>query len=135
MKKKLLIITFLVLMGLTGCSATKTNQSSTNNLFEKKKDCANLKDKIENNIKEEWNDNARSAWLDKIFYSPKQNSCLYTMQISTNINGAIIEIYNLFDAFTNEKLISEKGCLPEDECGASLANAKTYFLEKLAEYE
>lgn len=121
---------------LTGCATNNNNIALSNDdLFAKKKECAELQAKIESHIEKDWNDEDRSAWLEKIFYSQKKNTCLYTMQISTSVNNVTIEIHNLFDAFTNEKIVSERGCLPVENCGKTLMQASAIFDNTVANYE
>ena len=81
-----------------------------------------------------------SKMVTKIFYSPKSDSCLYSTRlysITSNKpgkNGTIVE-YELYDFFTNEKLLNEKGCDGELHCEMSVQDAEKTFNNNIKKYE
>lgn len=86
MKKSLFLI-LLVSLILAGCSSQKLSQDQ---LFEKKQECSNQKERIEKNL-------SSNEILLNIFYSKKANSCLYTTEYN--------DIITLKDFFNNETII------------------------------
>ncbi len=81
-------------------------------LFNKKQECAKYKLQLEKKLKEEYFESSQtgaqmSHYLEKIFYSPKANSCLYIENEWTLINGKLtFEAYNLRDVLTGETIVS-----------------------------
>lgn len=135
---KKITIAILLTIFLTGCTS---NTKNTNFLSEKEK-CFNYKEKLEkennyNNVSEGFS--VRSN-VSKIFYSPKQNSCLYVIELSSSTknnsgsNGAILE-YKLVDLFNGKQLLYEEGCDGELHCGYSTIEAKEAFESKIKPYE
>lgn len=133
--KKFFLLSIVIIIITTGCSI------KTSNLNEKEK-CANYRKTMENmhnyaNIKD---DNNESKMVTKIFYSPKSDSCLYSTRLYSitnnkpGENGTIAE-YELYDFFTNEKVLNEKGCDGEIHCGLSVQDAEKSFNNKLKKYE
>lgn len=140
MKKFIFVSTILILViFLSGCTLSSQQTSEINNSFSKKRDCAELQNNIEKRIKEQFNDQTRGAWLEKIFYSPTLNTCMYTIQINIYPNKynnmTTYYIYQLYDAFSNELIEDERGCIPEDECEKSVANASLEFRNKINKFE
>jgi len=130
MKKLLLISVLLGSIILAGCNQKWLSESE---LFTKKQECAKLKNDIETDIEKARNGDAR---LDKIFFSPKQNSCLYTMTRSFMTDDSVnMEFYTLVDALSNEAIFSERWCIPEDYCKKSIDDATYSFILKVEEYE
>lgn len=113
----------------------KLDQQRRELLVQQKIECAELRPTVESRIAEQYNDETRFAWLEKIFYSQKQNSCVYTMHIQSRTLDPVIELHILFDALTGEGIIEERGCLPKDDCGKSLTEALGDFLRRIEEYE
>lgn len=71
MKKFLLVSALVWVLVLTWCDMQKW--LSQDELFEKKKECASMKDKIQEE---------QSVWVSvsEVFYSKKLNSCLYVIR-------------------------------------------------------
>jgi Tfp pilus assembly protein PilE len=85
-------------------------------IYAKNKECQSYQSEIEKRLKEkniELTNSAMINYLDKIFYSPKINSCFYTYKtIAANtINNdldIVVENYYLINIFTNETILSIK---------------------------
>jgi len=93
--KKLLWISFLLgLIFLWGCATT--NKLSQDELFEKKQECVGHRDAIEKISKEKYWD-VGYDFVEEIFYSPKLNSCLYTIN-ETNT-------WWIYDFFSNKAVL------------------------------
>ncbi len=90
--KKFLLLWILGLTILAGCAQQGLSQSE---LFEKKQECANLREKIEGSLWE-------TRRLKQIFYSEKENSCLYEIESKTN-DGSMK--YEVFDYLSSERLL------------------------------
>lgn len=135
--KKFLSLIVIVIFTLVGCNTNASKTLSNNELFEKKKECASLKKELETYIKTEmsWEEDStgssRSAYLGKIFYSPKRNSCMYTVETASDVNDDRSHGYWLFDAFTNELMVQEIGWLNDE----SYMNANVTFDTRVSEYE
>ena len=100
MKKVLLITSIVFELILAGCG--QQGWLSKDELFEKKQECAKYKNDIEKSIEEENSKNLEShKYLNEIFYSPKNNSCLY---IYTTDNGQYINHF-LVNYLTNQWII------------------------------
>lgn len=134
MRKILLISTLFILLGV-GC--IKNNDTVPNDsLFLKKKECGNLIKEIEDRIDKNYNSGDRTAWLDIIFYSPERDSCLYVKETWASLsNGGLIYLYDLYDAFTNENIVSTRGCVPEDSCGKTPTDAREEFDNQIEKYK
>ncbi|MEI8009044.1 MAG: hypothetical protein WCI00_06820 [bacterium] len=61
---------------IAGCTSTTKSTMTTDQLFQKKQECANLRDKIEEQINKN-PDYSGCFNIKEIFYSPLRNSCLY----------------------------------------------------------
>lgn len=149
MKKTFFIIVTAII--LTGCSqnastlekvSSQKNEPSLEKVsFEKKKECAELRDQIEARIQKDWPESEFNGYiaLEKIFYSPKQDSCLYTYKVSRYVKdlGTSFEDYELVDAFTNESITGETGCIPVKDCDGiqSVSEAHYKFSAELKQYE
>lgn len=138
--KKIVTAIFAITF-LSGCAfnSSPSKQVVNEDLFSKKKECAKLQNEIEARIKRDYNGDigngdTQFAQFDKIFYSPQRNTCMYTMQISAYINSDLYETHNLMDAFTNEKIETERGCYHE-KCKKTESQAWDDFYNKVKQYE
>ena len=97
MKKLFIISLILWWLFLTWCSQQKW--LSQNELFEKKKDCAMLQDKMweQLNSNERYWDSVEwtTLYLSEVFYSPIKNSCLYKSEFIYN-KMYVLEINDYF---------------------------------------
>ena len=127
MKKLFLVI--IAALFVSGCAI-----NSNDDIFSKKKECAELRAGIEQHLMD-LNSGTERVQLNKIFYSPKENTCLYTMTTNT-VEGEIRRsYYDLYDALTNEKVASEVGCLPRDICEKDPTQASEDFDALIKKYE
>lgn len=134
MKKIILVIFFTFL--LTGCANKQVSQSNPANDFQNKKECASLTREIENKIHEKYvKDTERTAQLEEIFYSKKNNSCLYKMSASVLINNVYFKSYQLIDALTEKIIATTDGCLPAETCGKTWTEAENYINEQIKNNE
>ena len=130
MKKLFLVI--IAALFVSGCALNPDND-----LFTKKKECAALQTEIEQRL-EKLSNETRELRLNRIFYSPKLNTCMYTStnQMSFVAGGnATRETYTLYDAFTNEGVEQEFGCTPRDNCEKEAWEASRDFDKLVKEYE
>lgn len=119
---------------LTACS----NESF---LVEKEK-CFSYKDKIEENNNASFTSETEiySESIEKVFYSPKMDSCLYSKRTSLfrkntpGENGSIVGI-GLYDYLTSERILFHQGCDAELHCGSSIIEAEMAFQKELKDYE
>lgn len=88
--KKIYLLPVVALL-LLGVGCTKQNDS-----FAKKKSCAVYIERVQERI----NKSVNSAELKKVFYSPKQDSCLAAY---TTHDGALKHFY-IYDVLTNQGL-------------------------------
>ena len=117
-------------------SPSNTLSDRTAASFDQKQECQKYQQEVEGRIKTDWNDETRTAWLLKLFYTPKRNSCMYSMQTSLfTTSGTHRESYMLFDTLTNEKIEQSEGCPSEVGCGVSLMQAARDFDKLVTEYE
>lgn len=108
MFKKIIVISLLLgSLILTGCS--QKNELSKDELFEKKQECVKHKEDIEKDIavRNFWN---QVEFLEEIFYSPTENTCMYRARgkLSTTLKDWEIinkERERVYDFFTKETII------------------------------
>lgn len=131
MKKLLTIIVITVFLSACTINGANNDALSDDELFARKKICAELQAEIEARI-EKMNEEKIIVWLGKIFYSPRRNSCMYTMTKEISKYDDVRHINSLFDAFTNEKIEEKTGCLT---CAVSPSQAIINFDIAVAEYE
>lgn len=108
MKKSLLLI-FLAAIVLAGCSMSTTPKSTmtTDQLFQKKQECAQYKDKIEKELAEQTDkENGKYMILKEIFYSPKANSCLYYANWWFTASEGFIELNWVIDYLSDEMILN-----------------------------
>lgn len=149
MKKSLLAIVILLLT-LSGCTREKTpviensiegKTISESDLFERKKECAKYMEVATEKVKEltyEITESAgKEAEFKKIFYSPKANSCLYTVYIKAYNNGLYQStIYSVYDALSGEEIFWTYGCKEiTDDCDKTGLEGSNEFRDFLREYE
>jgi|GEM_PF-3670457 len=121
----------LLLLG-AGCAPTAAKNEVS---LEQKMTCQKYQNEIEERLKKDWNDDTQFAQLDEMFYSPQRDSCMFTAETSSMINGVIRESHFLIDTLTNEKIETSNGCLPESECSQSLLQSESEFREKVSVYK
>ena len=106
-------------------------------LFQKKQECAEYKEKAIKLIKEyddeitkiekdQWifMKHTRSLW--EIFYSPVKNSCLYSTNVIEETDGIITDFYIFKDLFNKEY---DEGIIIQDE-NRNLDNEKSFIAYK-----
>ena len=141
MDKKNIIITLLVIaLGASVYYNLKQNDSSSQTpknqevSFEKKQDCAVYKKQIEDKF--EKNNNSEVAieyyYLDRIFYSPTENSCLfvYSGQFGLKATERYRTLY-LEDALSGDILTRATVI----EQGKLMGDNQTAFDARVREYE
>lgn len=139
--KKILITLIILNFFLFGCQINNSskNKVSNDDIFEKKKNCAMLREEIENLIKEANKDplfNNQESVFNKIFYSTRKNSCLYVKRTYSPFPETLVVAAYLIDALTNEELENDLGCFPTTEtCTKSLFDLDTDFESLIAEYQ
>lgn len=128
-------ITICATLLLAGCT-------SNDSLLSKKQECFGYKTSIEESKNSNYSgtDLATSTTVAKVFYSPKQDSCLYVLETSslhTNKPGAngSSDIFGLYDYLTGEEIYSIEGCDGELHCGLSGKEAENNFKDELKKYE
>lgn len=139
--KKLLIITLLLCAIVLGwCSLQKW--LSQDEIFEKKQECAKYRNELEKRNEQfnySWNDQnwpyENSSIIDQIFYSPTQNSCLFTrladFHYSSDKWGIKVDSWFIIeDALTHEQIWNS---LPVN--GDSYITYKNKFEEKIQEFK
>lgn len=137
----IIVLTLLILSGAIYWFYNKQTPNSADLkevTFQKKKECAALRTQIEARIQKDWPENEFDGHttLEKIFYSPKMDSCLYTFRIEeySKDRKTSIQENDLVDAFTNELIAAERGCIPKENCTQSTMTALTSFDMQLEEY-
>lgn len=92
--------------------STSTSQLSADDLFQKKQDCQKYKSQIEKKLEGlgyyvAETQYQSSSFLEKIFYSPKINTCAYVVKEWGLVRGKLtFESLSIFDALTGEILSS-----------------------------
>ena len=149
MKKSLLTIIILIFT-LNGCTKENTpviestiepKRINESELFERKKECAKytstaekqaakLTQKITESVE-------KIAEFQKVFYSPKANSCLYTVYVKAYIDGFYQStIYSVYDALSSEEIFWTYGCKEiTDDCDKTELEASNELRKFLKEYE
>jgi len=144
MKKIFLILVVFVLIS-AGCKSaqqesTPTSQSTTltaQQIFDKKSHCAGYKSQIEAELEKMYFENPKTGTqiyysLDKIFYSPSRNSCLYTYSGMTLVKGKLTwQDFQLKDYLSNELLTSVMVVVGED----NLLDKQNTFDSIVKDYE
>ncbi len=110
--RKFLLPLLLLSVVIAGCTSTTKSTMTTDQLFQKKQECANLRDKIEEQINKN-PDYSGCFNIKEIFYSPLRNSCLYIADSVWEQNKGDC-LWGLtwwsneivFDYFTNEVVIT-----------------------------
>ncbi len=118
MKKNIIqIVLFSVIILLIGLLigqyfANKPVNETQSDYFAKNQECSKYKDSVETKLNEANVSVAETSIqtfnsLDKIFYSPKVNSCLYVATETMYVDGKITyETPTLTDALTGELLLA-----------------------------
>jgi hypothetical protein len=111
--------------------STETQSNASDDTFQKKKDCIDMKDEIEKDYMFGFKD------VRDVFYSPVKDSCLYTTSLdSENASGTqTIQLYELFDALTNKKIYSVFGSEPAKEGEKNLLEAQIDFENEVSKYK
>jgi hypothetical protein len=127
-------LAFLIIFLLTGCA---TNPD----LLSKKQECFSYKKALEEskNTSFSMKGLSTSTTVNRVFYSSKENSCLYVLQTSsmhTDEPGAngFTDTFEIYDHLEGVKLYSVKGCDGELYCGLSAEEAESEFTEELEKY-
>lgn len=104
--KNIFPLIFIFIFLLSGCSKTVQEENinynilKQNNNFEQNLQCANLLEQSKNYAMESYGKNNQKVDFYKIFYSPKENTCIYAIMVykkSTNVQEFI-----LIDALTQD---------------------------------
>lgn len=79
-----------------------------NNYFEKKITCLQFKKQIEEKLQKETTETGAVVGIDKIFYSPKRDSCLYgaTCVYMNNKGVMVSRTHQIVDILTEEEIYS-----------------------------
>lgn len=130
----------------SGCAFGNFNRRlySDNEIFSKKMECSKFQDDIEMRlshddvaVKKSLHDRTLFySAFQKIFYSPKSNSCLYyftTQEVASS--GDITFGYFLIDALSGEPLVSKIGCDYGEVCAQRMHQARDSFLAQMKQYE
>jgi len=152
--QKILTLTLTSLLIITGCTQATLEDSmvvdpndKSAEIFEQKAKCAGYEEKALAQLEENYNyDDPMFANittftnLEKIFYSEKADSCLYTLTHSTLINSQRCKHFTLKDVLTREELVDEYSCEEPGGVVTSI-NGKTYaeayedFSAQIIEYD
>lgn len=99
-------MTKVIFISFTMCCIILSGCNMSNELFEKKQECANYENEIEQEI------TIQNKWLqesfyelDQIFYSPTQNSCLYSYKWISRQNNFTEK--NILDYFIADYLTKD----------------------------
>ena len=132
MKKILLIFTCII---LTACSTNKS-------LLNKKQECFKYKKELEKRHNKQLSIKGLQtySYVNNVFYSKKQDSCLYMLTVSSIHSGkpgenGQLKVLGLYDYLEGEKLYSIQGCDGELHCGSSVTEAENTFQKQLKKYE
>jgi hypothetical protein len=136
MIKNLLLLSLL----LAGCDV---GDLSMDEEFEKKVMCAEYKDEIEKSLEEYNYDTATSVtllFLDEIFYSPTQNSCLYSawgsITVFSDSMNEVFDTFYIFDALSVENLYSsDMNCMDENLCVYDSYEARALYDAEILKYK
>lgn len=123
------------------CSSTN-GQTSTGDSFTKKQECAQYKSQLEIDVKNRYFLNTTTGYemqftLDKLFYSPKVNSCLYVVTESDwnifddSLGSFISQTPCLMDVLTGETILCELREASSDD----FYDKKHDFEQRVSEYE
>lgn len=106
MKKIILFVAVITLLTGAGCSKNKQSVNIVDDVdFQKKKDCAEYKEQMKNDVAKNYGD---SAGLGEIFYSPKTNSCLYGILKITEKGSSYIQELTIIDYLNNKIIYNDK---------------------------
>lgn len=80
MKKTYTIFLLTSVLFLSGCSykVVKEEQNDQKDIFDKKQECAKYRVAIEQELENDMEYSLERKLLDEIFFSPSENSCLYS---------------------------------------------------------
>lgn len=111
-------------------------------LFQKNQECAQLRDGLQNEANKYGKEIGATFEVHEIFYSPKQNSCLYTRAMYDTLESIKEfsienphETQALFDAYTAEVLYSLSSCMKETPDCISWKEADETMAAKIQEYK
>lgn len=133
---KKLFLTLVIIFVLSGCSNSNSNtELSKDFLFQKNKECSQLRESLDQNAQEFAKSTGFNVEIRTLFYSPKENSCLFTRALTTLNNGIISDYETLINAYTWEKLYSVDSCDPNYNCERSMKEGEQEMSKKIATYK
>lgn len=123
--------------GITLSGCTQIDISSESDFFEKKQECAKYKDAMLKDWMDINNDWMSSTWdpyklnIEEIFYSEKNDSCLYVLSIKKYVDLIVDNEYKayillnmyVYDYLTKQLILSTED-LSEDSFNISLQQLK-----------
>ncbi|MGD0576822.1 MAG: hypothetical protein ABSA74_01985 [Candidatus Staskawiczbacteria bacterium] len=108
--KMIIAVAVLIIALAIGCyfAIYLPRQNYANQLFTKKADCQKYTTSIKDEIdKENANPFGGISYLEMVFYSPKEDSCLYaTDKLTTYDNNDSKREYFIYNALTGSKITS-----------------------------
>lgn len=102
MKNKIVFFISLIVVIVGGVCINRLNQNNHDGfIFEKRKECASLKDDM---IKDQGMENSPDFYIDKIIYNQDLDSCLYSSTHFVGGGEKTLVIWSLINFFTKEEL-------------------------------
>lgn len=142
MKKALLLLVIAIL--LPGCNLKNVDYELTKDfLFQKNLACSGLRGKLDQDAASTSSAFGVMKEVKVIFYSPRQNSCLYTKALTSSSGDikdktfTISETEFLIDAYTGEQLSAVHSCetAKPGGCGKSFDEADEEMNKRIQEYK
>jgi len=105
---KFIIIITLIILGVSVYFLYIKPESKKKADFSRKQECQKLQTELERRLRNDYGSALyRDVTLDKIFYSPVEDSCLYTYRVWDSNRGLLRSpSFYLKDALTNTELYS-----------------------------
>ncbi|EKE06294.1 MAG: hypothetical protein ACD_19C00020G0004 [uncultured bacterium] len=101
MKNVLSILLFCVMaLFISGCGTVKPEVKKVD-FFNKKKECTTYKEKILEDYQAATEDGVYSSVVNKIFYSPKLNSCMFATTEKIGVRESAVTNLQIYDYFSN----------------------------------
>lgn len=124
----LLISLYFNFKSNTSLSSLKKEENIS---FEQKQKCATYKKDIETKFEKENSESLSFKTFDRIFYSSKQNSCLYVYSLSFSSGKSSMQEMYLSDALSGEELLNRITRIAGE---VNTQNSQT-FIDLVKEYE